>query len=61
MIHHYMTKYKDEGEGLVIESWIQLDLFGMCFCLSRRSIRLKRPPEGGPAAEHQTPWKGWLE
>lgn len=46
MLHHYMTKYRDEGGRLVVESWMQIDAFGKSFCFSRRSIRLEDPPGG---------------
>lgn len=40
MIHHYMTKYA-EGGTLWAESWIQLNLFGRCYCFSRRKVALR--------------------
>ena len=29
---HYITKYRDESGRLVVKSWLQLNLFGKCFC-----------------------------
>lgn len=40
MIHHYMTKYTEDGT-LWVESWIQLNLFGRCFCFSKRKVALR--------------------
>lgn len=40
MLHHYITKYT-EGEKRYAESWIQLDIFGRCWCFSRRRIELE--------------------
>lgn len=34
-MHHYITKYICNGK-LYAESWIQINIFGLCFCLSRR-------------------------
>lgn len=39
MLHHYITKYK-EGDQYYAESWIQLDLFGKCWCFSKRKINV---------------------
>ena len=41
MIHHYITKYEENGQ-LIAESWIQINIFGMCICLSRRKIKIER-------------------
>lgn len=38
-MHHYITKYYEDGKKYV-ESWIQLNLLGMAFCFSRRKIEL---------------------
>lgn len=35
MLHHYMTKYGENGKHYA-ESWLQLNIFGKCFCFSRR-------------------------
>jgi len=40
MIHHYMTKYA-EGGTLWVESWMQLNLFGLSFCFSKKKIALE--------------------
>lgn len=37
MLHHHITKYVEDG-SLYAESWIQLDLLGRCWCLSRRRV-----------------------
>lgn len=38
-MHHYLTKYEENGvKGAV--SWLQANLFGKCFCLNQKKIRL---------------------
>ena len=37
MIHHYITKYEDNGK-LYAEAWIRMNLFGKHFCFSKRKI-----------------------
>lgn len=39
MIHHYLTKYRENGK-LKAEAWIQVNLFGWCFCFSKRQIEI---------------------
>ena len=39
MIHHYLTKYK-ENDQWYAEAWLQINLFGLCFCFSKRRIAL---------------------
>lgn len=34
-MHHYQTKYIENGR-LIVESWIQINILGKCFCFSRR-------------------------
>lgn len=50
MLHHYITKYRDDDEGRwYAVSWLQLDLFGWCWCFSKRRIPIERgSPEGEP-------------
>lgn len=39
MLRHHITKYRDDDEGVwYAVSWLQLDLFGWCWCFSRRRI-----------------------
>ena len=41
MIHHYLTKYYDEEKAkYVAESWIQINILGFCWCISKRSIEI---------------------
>lgn len=41
MLHHYMTKYIQLNSGKrIAESWIQLDLFGWCWCFSRKKMEI---------------------
>ena len=47
MLHHYLTKYRDDDEGRwSAVSWLQLDLLGRCGCFSKRRI-----PSGGGSPE----------
>ncbi|ALC09324.1 hypothetical protein JM48_2118 [Lactiplantibacillus plantarum] len=39
MVHHYITKY-DENNHSYVESWIQINLFKRCYCLSKRIKQL---------------------
>lgn len=52
MIHHYITKYRENGV-LRVESWFQIDLFGRSWCFSRRRVEIEREvgsPGGEPCA-----------
>ena len=41
MLHHYITKYWDVDENaLYVEAWLQLNIFGYCFCFSRRKKKI---------------------
>lgn len=33
-MHHYMTFYEENGRRYV-ESWLQINLLGKCFCFSK--------------------------
>lgn len=35
---HYITKYRNEHEELVVESWLQINLFGKNFCFSKKKL-----------------------
>lgn len=48
MLRHYITKYEEDG-GLWAESWIQLDAFGLCWCFSRKRVRIGERPLTGPS------------
>jgi hypothetical protein len=37
MIHHYITVYGENGR-VYAESWMQLDIFGRCFCFWNRKM-----------------------
>lgn len=39
MIHHYISKYEENGNRYA-EAWIQINIFNRCFCFSRRRILL---------------------
>jgi len=34
---HYITKYVEDGKQ-VIMSWLQINLFGKCYCFSKRYL-----------------------
>ena len=36
---HYITKYYENGKRYA-ESWLQIDIFGKCFCFSRKRIEI---------------------
>lgn len=40
MIKHYLTKYRNEQNERKAVSWIQVSLFGKCFCLFQREISI---------------------
>lgn len=39
MIKHYITKY-EENEERFAESWIQLNIFGIIRCFSKKRIKI---------------------
>lgn len=39
MLHHYLTTYIEDGIKYA-ESWIQINIFGKCFCFSRKKEKL---------------------
>ena len=39
MLHHYITRYEENGTQYV-EAWLQFNLFGWCFCFSKRRIKV---------------------
>lgn len=39
MIKHYITKYEEDGKRYA-ESWIQLNIFGLTRCYSKKRIEL---------------------
>lgn len=39
-MHHYITQYIEEGKHYA-EAWIQVDVFGRCFCLWKKRIEVK--------------------
>ena len=40
MIKHYITKYEEDGK-LYAGSWIQINIFGRCYCISRKRLEIK--------------------
>ena len=40
MLHHYITRYTENGEDIV-EAWLQFNFFNWCFCFSRRRKVIK--------------------
>lgn len=42
MVHHYITKYRMPDTGkLHVISWLQVELFGICWCFSEREIEVQ--------------------
>ena len=39
MIKHYITKYTENGKRYA-ESWLQINLFGNCYCFSKKRIEI---------------------
>lgn len=39
MLRHYITKYEEAGERYA-ESWLQINILGHCWCLSKKRIKL---------------------
>lgn len=39
MVHHYITKYAENGR-LYAESWLQINIFGKTFCFSKQKIEI---------------------
>ncbi len=41
MIHHYITKYEEDGEEKIV-AWLQINFFGFFpICFSKRELRQK--------------------
>ena len=41
MIRHYITHYASDGKDYA-EAWIQINIFGMCFCLWKKRTTIER-------------------
>jgi hypothetical protein len=39
MLHHYITQYGEDGK-VYTEAWMQFNIFGLCFCFSRRRMEV---------------------
>lgn len=39
-MHHYITKYHDEKGHRKAVAWLQLNLFGKCYCFFKREINI---------------------
>lgn len=44
MIKHYITKYTENGKRYA-EAWLQLDIFHLCLCFSRKRIEIGHEEE----------------
>lgn len=57
MLHHYITNYGlEKSDGTIeniFESWIQINVFKWCFCISKRRIILDAPWEGTNEGEEK--------
>lgn len=38
-MHHYITKYRERDKRYA-ESWIQINLFGLCFCFWKKRMEI---------------------
>lgn len=45
MIKHYITKYEEDGK-LYAEAWVQINVFGRCYCISRKRTEIMRERTG---------------
>jgi len=41
MIYHYITHYASNGKDYA-EAWIQINIFGMCFCVWKKRTTIER-------------------
>ncbi len=39
MLHHYITKYEEDGQHKAV-AWLQIDLLRWHFCLAKRYLAL---------------------
>ncbi|MGL9971527.1 hypothetical protein [Enterococcus sp. DIV1420a] len=39
---HYMTKYKNDKGDLIIVAWLQINLFGRCYCFSKKELAIQK-------------------
>lgn len=39
---HYMTKYIDENNDLIVTSWLQINLFNRAFCFSQKKLTIQK-------------------
>ena len=39
MLKHYITKYEEENKRYA-ESWLQINIFGRCYCFWRKRIEI---------------------
>ena len=46
MIKHHLTKYRENGK-LWVESWLQINLFGSCYCFSKKKMEIPHPLDIG--------------
>lgn len=44
-MHHYLTKYINKKNQLIVESWLQINFLKWSFCFSKRQMILKKPSE----------------
>ena len=40
MLKHHLTQYTTDGRKFVT-SWLQLNIFGKCYCFSKRTIKIE--------------------
>lgn len=40
-MRHHITKYRNEEGVLKVVSWIQINIFGKCFCFSKKYLEVE--------------------
>jgi hypothetical protein len=55
MLHHYITRYSDDDGRKWAVSWIQVDLFGLCWCLSEKRVEIGAAVSDDPSRATSSP------
>lgn len=41
-MRHYITKYKNEENKLIVVSWLQINILGRCYCFWKKELAIQR-------------------
>ena len=41
-MRHYMTKYRTDQNELRVVSWMQINIFGKCFCMWKKELAIPK-------------------